>query len=282
MTMRKSLASKVILPIFMILVLVWIFFPVYFMFISAFKNNTEIFSYPPNLLFNPSIQGFMDALYAPASGQTGRAWGLHFMNSALLSTTSTAIALLLGVPVAFALSHLKIKNKERTAFSFLTIRMLPAVAILLPLYLMLYRIGLLATHLGLIMVYVIFGLPWIVWLMRSFLDSIPHEVYEAAQVDGASNPRILLTVLLPAVKAGLLVSAVFSILEAWNDFVVAFIIGGASTMTVPVALGTLLSERLALWNTIFAVGVLNCIPALIIMVVMRKYWARALTLGLVG
>ena len=282
MTMRKSLASRVILPILMILMLVWIFFPLYFMFISAFKDNTEIFSYPPNLLFNPSIQGFMDALYAPASGQTGRAWGLHFMNSALLSTTSTAIALLLGVPVAFALSHLKIKNKDRTAFSFLTIRMLPAVAILLPLYLMLFRLGLLATYAGLIMVYVIFGLPWIIWLMRSFMDSIPHEVYEAAQVDGASNPRILVTILLPAVKAGLLVSAVFSILECWNDFVVAFIIGGPNTMTVPVALGTLLSERLALWNTIFAVGVLNCIPALIIMVVMRKYWARALTLGLVA
>jgi multiple sugar transport system permease protein len=266
----------------MILMLVWIFFPLYFMFTSAFKNNTDIFSYPPNLLFNPSIQGFMDALYAPASGQTGRAWGLHFMNSALLSTTSTAIALLLGVPVAFALSHLKIKNKDRTAFSFLTIRMLPAVAILLPLYLMLYRLGLLATYIGLIMVYVIFGLPWIVWLMRSFMDSIPHEVYEAAQVDGASNIRILLTILLPAVKAGLLVSAVFSILECWNDFVVAFIIGGPNTMTVPVALGTLLSERLALWNTIFAVGVLNCIPAVIIMVIMRKYWARALTLGLVA
>lgn len=280
--MKKSLASRIIIPVCMMLLLIWIFFPIYFMFISAFKNNVEIFSYPPDLLFKPSIEGFVNALLAPASGQTGREWGEHFMNSAVLSISSTAIALLLGVPVAFALSHLKIKNKDRTAFSFLTIRMLPAIAILLPLYLMLQSVGLLSTHAGLIMVYVIFGLPWIVWLMRSFLEAIPHEVYEAAQVDGASNSRILLTILLPASKSGLLVSGVFSILEAWNDFVVAFIVGGPNTMTVPVALGTLLSERIALWNTVFAVGVLNCIPALIIMIIMRKHWARALTLGMVA
>jgi ABC-type glycerol-3-phosphate transport system permease component len=251
------------------------------MFISAFKNNVEIFSYPPNLLFNPSLEGFLSALYAPASGQTGREWADHFANSALLSISSTAIALLLGIPVAFALAHLNIKGRQRTAFAFLTIRMLPAVAILLPLYLMLHTIGLLATHIGLVLVYVIFGLPWVVWLMRSFLESIPHEVYEAGQVDGASDLRILLTILLPAAKSGLVIAGVFSILEAWNDFVVAFIVGGPGTMTVPVALGTLLSERIALWNTIFAVGVLNCIPALIIMYIMRRHWSRALSMGLV-
>jgi multiple sugar transport system permease protein len=159
--------------------------------------------------------------------------------------------------------------------------MLPAVAILLPLYLMLHTIGLLATHIGLVLVYVIFGLPWVVWLMRSFLESIPHEVYEAGQVDGASDLRILLTILLPAAKSGLVIAGVFSILEAWNDFVVAFIAGGPGTMTVPVALGTLLSERIALWNTIFAVGVLGCILALIIMYIMRRHWSRALSMGLV-
>jgi ABC-type glycerol-3-phosphate transport system permease component len=117
--------------------------------------------------------------------------------------------------------------------------------------------------------------------MWSFLEAIPHDIVEAARLDGASDRFILIGILLPIAKPGLVVSAVFSILSAWNDFAVAFILGGRNTMTVPVALGTLLSERLALWNTIFAVGVINLIPAVIIMFMVRKHWARALTFGLI-
>src|SRR5437870_170561 len=248
---------------------------------TSFKDNGAAFRYPPEILFKPTLEGFVNALANPTAGQTYRAWGLYFFNSTFLAMAGTALALVLGLPVAFALSHLPLKNKSRTAFSFLTLRMLPPVATLLPLYIMMQRLNLLGTYASMILVYAIFGLPWIVWLMWSFLGAIPREIYEAAHMDGASNWRILRYVLLPIAKSGLIVSVVFAVLEAYNDFAVAFILSSPATATVPVELGTLLSERLALWNSIFAVGVLNLIPTFVIMVLVRKHWARALSLGLV-
>ena len=266
---------------FVVAFLTWIYYPIYFMIATSFKDNGAAFRYPPDILFRPTLEGFVNALANPTAGQAYRAWGLYFFNSTFLALAGTALALVLGLPVAFALSHLPLKNKSRTAFSFLTLRMLPPVATLLPLYIMMQRLNLLGSYTSMILVYAIFGLPWIVWLMWSFLGAIPHEIYEAAHMDGASNWRILRFVLLPIAKSGLIVSVVFAILEAYNDFAVAFILSSPDTATVPVMLGTLLSERLALWNSIFAVGVLNLIPTFIIMVLVRKHWARALSLGLV-
>jgi ABC-type glycerol-3-phosphate transport system permease component len=274
--LKDSLIKRALIVAFIVAFLTWIFYPIYFMVATSFKDNGAAFRYPPEILFKPTLEGFVNALANPTAGQTYRAWGLYF-----LALAGTALALVLGLPVAFALSHLPLKNKSRTAFSFLTLRMLPPVATLLPLYIMMQRLNLLGTYASMILVYAIFGLPWIVWLMWSFLGAIPHEIYEAAHMDGASNWRILRYVLLPIAKSGLIVSIVFAILEAYNDFAVAFILSSPDTATVPVMLGTLLSERLALWNSIFAVGVLNLIPTFIIMVLVRKHWARALSLGLV-
>jgi ABC-type glycerol-3-phosphate transport system permease component len=104
---------------------------------------------------------------------------------------------------------------------------------------------------------------------------------EAARLDGASNLTTLLRILLPIAKGGLVVAAVFAFLQGYNDFAIAFILGGAQTVTMPVALNILLSGRLVLWNTIFAIGVLNLIPAVVLVFLVRKNWARGLSLGLV-
>ncbi len=279
--MKESLVKRMMIVTFVVVFLVWIYFPIYFMIATSFKENGAIFKYPPEIFFKPTLDGFVSALANPTAGQAYRAWGLFFFNSTILAVAGTGVAVVLGLPVAFALSHLNLRNKNRTAFSFLTLRMLPPIATLLPLYLMMQRLNLVGTYTAMTLVYAIFGLPWIVWLMWSFLGAIPHEIYESAQLDGASNWRILRLVLLPIAKSGLIVSVIFAILEAYNDFAVAFILSSPDTATVPVMLGTLLSERLALWNSIFAVGVLNLIPTFIIMVVVRKHWARALSLGLV-
>src|SRR5207253_10028798 len=123
--------------------------------------------------------------------------------------------------------------------------------------------------------------PWVVWLMWSFLEGIPHEIFEAAQADGASNLTILLQIMLPLVKPGLIVSAVFAFIQAYNDYAVASIIGGSTTLTVPVALASLASGFVQNWNTVFAIGVLNMIPTAMLLLLVRKYWARGLSMGLV-
>lgn len=281
MTPKESLAKRVAIAAFVVIFLIWIYFPIYFMIATAFKSNGDVFKYPPNILFTPTLTGFINALANPAAGQSFRNWGLFFFNSFFLATVATGVALVLALPVAFALAHLPLKNKNGTAFGILTLRMLPPVATLLPLYIMMYRLNLIGTYTSLVLVYAMFGLPWIAWLMWSFLSAIPHEIYEAARMDGASNLRALFSVLLPIAKSGLIVSAMFAFLGAYNDFLVAFILSTPQTATVPVMLGTFVSERMALWNSIFAVGVLNLIPAVVLMVFLRNYWARGLSFGLV-
>ena len=276
--------KEILIGIGTLLVGVWIYFPLFFMFVSAFKDNGAIFSYPPSLIFKPSLGAFLDAI-SPSSkgavGGLGLRWGDYFLNSTIVALGGAGFALLLGVPVAFALAHLNIPNKYRLAFSFLTIRMLPPIVVMLPIFIMFSAIGLLDTYPSLIIEYVVFGLPWVVWLMWSFFEAIPHSIFEAAQLDGASHLTILLRVLLPLAKGGLIVSAVFSFIQGYNDFIISFIIGGSKTETLPLALSVTLSERLLLWNTIFAVGVLNLIPTVILVFLVRKHWARGLTLGLV-
>jgi len=198
-----------------------------------------------------------------------------------VSLSATALAFLIGIPGAYALASLRIKRKNFIAFNILSIRMLPPIAVIPSIYLMMYFLGLVDTHLGMILVYTVFDLPWVIWIMRAFMQQIPSELAEAAELDGASRLTYLTRILLPLVKPGLAVTAVFCILQGWNDFPVAFILCGRHTITVPVALSTLMSGRQLLWNGIFAVGVINMIPALILTFSVRKYWAKGLTLGLV-
>ncbi len=259
----------------------WVYFPLYFMFISAFKDNGAIFNYPPDLIFQPSLAAFLNAV-SPASNEfSGLQWSSYFTNSIVVALAGAGFALVLGVPVAYALAHLTSRKKYGLAFSFLTIRMLPPIVVMLPLFIAWSALGLLDTYPSLVFEYIVFGLPWVVWLMWSFLEGIPHSIFEAAQLDGASNLTILLRVMLPLAKGGLIVSAVFAFIQGYNDFVISFVVGGPNTETLPVALNVLLSDRLLLWNTIFAVGVLNLIPTLVLVLLVRKHWARGLSLGLV-
>jgi ABC-type glycerol-3-phosphate transport system permease component len=117
--------------------------------------------------------------------------------------------------------------------------------------------------------------------MWSFFEGVPHSVYESAQVDGASNLTILLRVMLPAVRSGLLVAGVFAFLQGYNDYQIAAILGGTNTATIPVALANAIQPSYTAWNVIFAVGFVNFIPAVVLALVIRKHWARALSFGLV-
>lgn len=277
----KKRLTEAVLIILTVILLLWLFFPFYFMFISAFKDNAEIGDYPPSLVFRPSLAAFISAISPNAPGHFGLDWPRFFENSFIVSLLATAGGILIGVPAALALAYLPVGNKYSVAFGFLTLRMLPPLVAILPMFILMNFLHLLDTYAGLTLEYILLGLPWVIWLSWSFLEGIPKSIFEAAQVDGASPRSAFIRIILPLVKPGLLVSAVFAFLQAYDDLAIATIIGGSGTQTVTMGLSSLVSGRLQLWNVVFAVGVLNIIPSLVLVFLVRKHWARALSMGLV-
>jgi multiple sugar transport system permease protein len=280
--MKRSIRpTRVLRLAAMALVAAWIYLPIYFMAVSALKAKSGIYTYPPT--FYPTAfllyQNFVSALN-PVN-YFGIHWVNVFINSYTFATAGALIALALGIPMAFALAHFDLPGKYVLAFNFLSLRFLPALVSILPLYLVWLSLHLLNNGISVIAEYGIAGLPWVIWLMWSFLEGIPHSVYEAAQVDGASNKTILLRIMLPAVKSGLLVAGVFAFLQGYNDYQIAAILGGTNTVTIPVALADAIQPSYTAWNIIFAIGFVNFLPAVGLALAIRKHWARALSFGLV-
>jgi len=255
------------------LVAAWILFPIFWMFISSFKDNVSIFDFPPTVLFRPSFESYGLKVLSD--------WSRYFMNSTVLSLGSTLLALVVGIPSAYALARFPVPRKDFNAMTILSIRILPPIVTLIPFFLMFLFLGLSDNYLSLILAYAMFDLPYVIWIIRGFVEGIPKEAEEAAQVDGCSVIQVLTRVVLPMCKPGLAVTAVFCFIQSWNDFPLAFALTGMHTRTVPVALASLIGVRIVLWNQIFAIGVLNIIPAIILAMLVRRYWVRGLTLGMV-
>ena len=257
----------------LILVAAWILFPLFFLVISSLKDDVSIFNYPPTILFTPSFESFSVEALSP--------WVGYFFNSTFVSVGSTLLSLIIGVPGAYSLARFSIPRKNLNAMTILSVRIIPPIVTLVPFFLMFLFLGLDDTYLGLILVYTMFDLPYVIWVNRGFMEAIPKAAEEAAQLDGCSTIQVLTRIVLPVCKAGLAVTAVFCFVQSWNDFPLAFALTATHTRTIPVALASLISIRLVLWNQIFAIGVLNLIPALALAMLVRRYWVRGLTLGMV-
>ncbi len=252
---------------------IWIFFPLFWLIISSFKNNISIFDFPPTIIFVPSLQSYNLAAL--------REWSGYFINSSIVASGGTIVGLLVGIPAAYSFARFSIPRKNLSAMSIVSIRILPPIVTLLPFFIMFMFLKLLDNYLSLILVYGMFSLPYVVWIIRGFIEGIPKEAEEAAQIDGCNLFQVVTKIVLPMCKPALAVTAVFCFVQSWNDFALAFALTGFGTRTVPVALAALVSGRFVYWNQIFAIGVLNIIPAIVLAMAVRKYWVRGLTLGMV-
>jgi multiple sugar transport system permease protein len=209
---------------------------------------------------------------------------LNFVaNSIVVVGAATLLALVIGTPAAYAFSRLPFRGKDNIANTILSLRFMPPIAVAIPLFLMIKAVGLRDTHLGLILPYVAFSLPLVVWIMVGFFDEIPREIDEAALVDGCSHVGVLWRVLLPVVRPGLVVAALFSAIFIWNEFLVAlYVIDSRTLETISLGAATQVSAQRPIdWNVAAAVGVVTVIPILIFSVFVQRYIVRGLTAGAV-
>ncbi|MBF8377141.1 carbohydrate ABC transporter permease [Alicyclobacillus mali] len=254
----------------------WTLFPLYWLVITSLKTNTEVLTDPPT--FVPVHPTFASYYYVIGN------FGVYFINSAIVSVGSTLLSLLIGVPAAYSLARFRFPSGFRTAVSFivLSIRMMLPIVFIVPLFQIYQNTGLYNTKLGLIFAYSLVDMPFVVWMMRSYLMEIPESLDEAAMVDGCGRIRTMLRVVLPLAAPGLATTAVMTMIFTWNDLVFGlFLTANSSAETLPVSIIGFLSQYQTYWSQMAAAGVLAILPMVMFLLFVQKYLVRGLTAGAV-
>ncbi len=249
-------------------------FPLVWMFLGAFKKKTDLLSSDPAWFFAQTIDHWKFIF---------ENWniGSHLLNSLIISAGATLFTLTLGLLAAFGFSRYPIWKKDALVFDILSLKMIPPVATAVPLFLLSQKVGLYNSLTLLIMLNTAFQLPFVILVMKSFLDEIPYELDEAAQLDGYGAFSILFRVILPLSLPGLICCTIFVFIFTWNEFLFANVMVGGELRPVSVIVGLALTHRGILWGPALALGVVVILPVLILSASLSRYMVRGLTFGAV-
>lgn len=254
-----------------IVLVLLVMFPFVWLLIMSFKTIDDIFAWPPKWLFVPTLENY--------TGLWEGDFPKSFANSLIVSVGSTAIAIILGVPGAYALSRMDMGRSNQLSIVILASRMAPPIAFTIPYFLAYRHIGLLDSRLGLIIIYLTFNLSLVVWLMRSFFDATPRALEEAAWIDGASLWQSFVKIILPLSGPGLAATAILCFLYSWNDFFFALILTRTEATTAPVAIVNFMNYEGWAWGKIAAGGAMVMLPVLVFSFLVRRFLIQGMTAG---
>jgi len=249
------------------------FSPVLWMVLTSFKQESAAASNPPVFFFSPTLDQYRAVLDAGA--------GSYFVNSMIATGVSTLLVVIMAVPASYALSIRPVKKTSDVLFFFISTRMLPVVAVIMPIYVIAGQLKVLDNIWTLVVLYTSMNLPIAVWMMRSFFQEVPAEVLEAAQMDGAGLMKTLWRVLMPMVAPGLAATALICVIFAWNEFFFALNLTAAKSATVPVFLVSQMTSEGLYLAQLSAASVLASLPVVIAGWVAQKQLVRGLSMGAV-
>jgi len=249
-------------------------FPIFWMFSSSLKSDDVITAYPPVWLFTPSLHNFVKLVEDLDMMKM-------FINSSIIVGLSTCLAMICGTLAAYALARFDINNKQLIAFEVLSIRMLPPIVSVVPMFILARWLGVFDTYWLLIAAYALTGLPFVVWVMRVFIQDIPQSIEEAALIDGCSRIETFWRVTLPLLMPGLAATMVIVFMFAWNEFLLASMLTSNAAKTLPVIAANTLNAKSIAWGMASAAGVVMSLPVVILVLLMQRYLVRGLTLGAV-
>ena len=285
--------------------------PIYWITSTAFKPRNVATSVPPTVFFMPEVTPFLklftkrvqlskpvdEQVYADApwweqriydsgervlqvggSAQTS-AYPSRFLNSLIIAISSTLIAVSMGTITAYGFSRFKITGEDDLLFFILSTRMLPPVVVAIPMFLMYRAVGLVDTHIGLIILYTAFNLSFSVWLMKGFMDEIPKEYEEAALVDGYTRMQAFFKIVLPEAATGIAATAVFCFITAWNEYAFALMMTNRNAQTAPPFIPAQLGSGITDWTVIAAGTLLFLLPVAIFTFFLRGHLLRGVTFG---
>ncbi len=265
----RRILVNVLYAIAMIVVVFFMLTPFLWMVLNAFKSPLQIIKLPPELIFEPTMRNFQNVFGT-------QNFMRYITNSLIIGAGCTLVGLLIGLPAAYSIARFR---QNRLAIVILMARMVPGITFLVPLFIIFRTLGLIDTYTSLILTHMLVGLPFIVWVMVPFFESIPRELTEAAVVDGASAVRAFVSVVLPLSGPGIVTAAILSFVFSWNNFMFSIVLASSRTRTVPVAIYNFISYAQIDWGGLMAAAVVITLPVLVLAIVTQRYVIRGLTAG---
>ncbi len=277
-----NIALYFVLSVYFVVALI----PFIWTFMTSLKKPDDVIAAPLLLTFSPTLDNYAAVLFNiyPATSALGkvRADIPHaFFNSIIIAGGATALALVLGNTAAFALARFRLPEREYYAFFFLAFRFSPIFVFIIPTFLIYRSLHLYNTHIGLILIYQLIAIPLIVWVMRSFFESIPIDIFECAAVDGASRSQIMRHIALPLAAPGVATTAILAFIACWNNFTFPLLLGARETQTVTLATITFIGYEEVAWGMMTAAAMVTIVPELILAMLVQRYIVRGLTFGAV-
>jgi multiple sugar transport system permease protein len=264
-----------ILYVLLFAALAWALIPILYMAMSSVKTQVNMFSMPPKLIFKPTFEVYRDMFSLKGN------FTEFLTNSVVVSVVTTGLSLILAVMGGFALARGSFKREKDISFWIISTRMAPIPAVILPLYLIFAKVGLIGKTVGLIFAYTTFNLPFALWMMITFFKDVPIDMEEAAMIDGCSKFQAFWRVAVPTAAPGIVATGVLCLMFSWNDYAFASIFTGNGTQTVPIAVSLLVSQQGIKWGQAMATGTVIIMPMLICGLLVRKYMVRGLSMGAV-
>jgi multiple sugar transport system permease protein len=281
---HTSRLEKAIRGVLVALILVFFLFPILWIFLMSLQTNEDILRIPPSPFFTPTFsnyQALITGKLVSAAGTLDIAFMRNLWNSVLLSSVSVTVALILGVPAAYAFARFKFRLGEDIAFTLLSFRFAPPLLVLLPLSLYFQEIGLTDTYVGLIWVYQLIALPLILWIVRGYFEDISPDIEYAYRISGHSWWRTFTRIAVPLAGPGIAAAGLLAFIFCWNNFVFALILASADKQPVTVGSLAFVTASGIQYGQIAAAIVLSVTPTLAIALYAQRYLVEGLSLGAV-
>lgn len=270
--------KKALSTLLLVIPFLFVFFPTFWMVSTSLKPNKDAFQMPPHWIPQEwTLENFRDQL----QDRTG--FVIYVRNGVLVSVATTVLTTVVAVPAGYAFARLRFRAKRALLIIILASQMFPPVIIVITLYILYGQLHLLDTFLGLVLAFTSFSLPFSVWMMRGFCETVPEEIEEAAFVDGCGRIAILWRVVVPLIKPGLVAVGLFSFLHAWNNLIFALsLTSSPDKRTIPPGfLLTYVGEFQYRWGEMFAGAVIVTVPTVILFIGLQRFLVRGLTAGAV-
>jgi arabinogalactan oligomer/maltooligosaccharide transport system permease protein len=254
-------------------------YPVALVLKKAFEPGRD-FALSPSPVPDTTTLDHFRALFA-ARGADGDLLFLRYaLNSGAVALATTLVGVALSCTAAYALSRHRFAARKASLTTFLVVQMFPSTLLIMPLYVVLDRLGLLSSLVGLVLVYATTAIPFCVWTLKGYFDTLPRELEEAARIDGASSWGVFFRIVLPLARPGLAVTALFSFMTAWNEFILAStFMTDETSYTLPVLLQSTIGEYSADWGLFSAGAILTSIPVMALFYFLQRYLVGGLTAG---
>lgn len=249
-------------------------FPVFWMVLSSFKEQRDIFTMPPKLFFSPTVQNYVD--YMQRADIIRR-----LINTVIVAVGAGVVSIIAGAMAGYALARIRLRGATTIGVLILLSRGVPPIALAVPMFLVARSLGVTDQHITLILAYCTFLIPYVMWLMRGFFLSLPRELEESAMIDGCSRFGAFIKIIVPISMPGLLSTLIFSMILAWEELLFALVLTNRYASTIPVAIAGIAGDTVngANWGALTAVGTITVIPVVIFALLVQKWLIQGLADG---